>query len=287
MSTEKNLKSVFKCGRFNLNLSQKTHIMGILNITLDSFSDGGRFFEPELALEHGLKLVYYGADIIDIGGESTRPGSKSISSKEEIKRVIPVLKKLVKQVKVPISVDTYKYEVAKAALEEGASIINDIYALHHDKRIATLVARKKAGLVLMHMKGSPVNMQINPVYKDLIKEILNYLKDAVKTAVGNGVGLNSIIIDPGIGFGKTVEHNLSIIRNLRELKKLNLPVLIGTSRKSFIGKILDLPVTERLEGTISSVVVSILNGADIVRVHDVKEIFRAVKVVNAIREGSR
>jgi len=278
--------SIFKCRDYKLVLSNKTHIMGILNVTPDSFSDGGKFFKPEIAVKHALDMVKDGADIIDIGGESTRPYSLPITPEEEIRRILPVLKKLVKKVKVPISVDTYKYEVAKVALEEGASIINDISGLHFDKRIAELVSKYKAGIIIMHIKGTPKDMQENPVYKDVIKEVKSYIKEGIKIAISAGISRNSIMIDPGIGFGKTLEHNLIIFKRLNELKKLGFPILIGPSRKSFIGKILNLPVNERLEGTLAAVAVSILNGASVVRVHDVKEVYRATKIIDAIMKFS-
>ncbi|MFH1825628.1 MAG: dihydropteroate synthase [Candidatus Firestonebacteria bacterium] len=278
---------IFKCRNYKLDLSNKTHIMGILNITPDSFSDGGRFFKSGLAVKHALDMVENGADIIDIGGESTRPGSNPITVKEEIKRVLPVLKELIKKTKVPISVDTYKYEVVKVVLEEGASIINDISGLHFDKRIAKLISKYKAGIVIMHIKGTPRNMQETPHYKNVIKEIADYIKEGIKNAVLAKIDRSSIMIDPGLGFGKTLEHNLAIFKRLNEFKKLGFPILIGPSRKSFIGKILNLPVTERLEGTLGAVAVSILNGANVIRVHDVKEVYRVTRVVEAIMKVNR
>lgn len=273
---------LFKCRDYTLDLSKRTNIMGILNITPDSFSDGGEFFKPGLAVKHALNMVEDGADIIDIGGESTRPYAVPITVKEELKRILPVLRKLIKRVNVPISVDTYKYEIVKVVLEEGASIINDISGLHFDKRIAKLVSKYKAGIVIMHIKGVPRNMQEAPHYKNVIREIIDYIKEGIKNAVSSKIEKSSIMIDPGIGFGKTLEHNLTIFRRLSELKKIGFPILIGPSRKSFIGKILNLPVTERLEGTLGAVAVSILNGANVVRVHDVKEVYRVTKIVNAI-----
>lgn len=256
--------------------------MGILNITPDSFYDGGKFFDCSKAIKHAKKMVEDGADIIDIGGESTRPGSDSISLTEEINRVIPVIKKLVKELNVPISIDTYKYEVAKEALKNGVSLVNDITGLHEDKKIAELIANYKAGVVIMHIKGTPKDMQLNPVYDDLISEIIDYLEDGINVAITNGINKDSIIIDPGIGFGKQTEHNLKIIQKLKKFKPLGFPLLIGPSRKSFIGKILDLPVEERLEGTLAVVSLAIANGANIIRCHDVKECKRVAMVVDAI-----
>lgn len=272
----------FKCKNYKLDLSKKTFIMGILNITPDSFSDGGKYFDSKIAIKHAVRMVEDGADIIDMGGESTRPGAKRVDLNEELKRVIPVLKILVKELNVPISVDTYKYEVAKAALNEGASIINDISGLHFSKDIASIAAKSKAGIILMHIKGTPKDMQNDPVYKDVIKEVSDYLKEGINTAVKAGIEKDRIMIDPGIGFGKTLKHNLIIIKRLKEFKKLGYPVLIGPSRKSFIGKILDLPAEERLEGTLASVAAGVINGANVVRVHDVAEVVKAVKVLDAI-----
>lgn len=256
--------------------------MGILNITPDSFYDGGKFFDCSKAIKHAKKIIEDGADIIDVGGESTRPGSDSISVTEEINRVIPVIKKLVKELDVPISIDTYKYEVAKEALKNGASLVNDITGLHEDKKIAELIADYKAGVVIMHIKGTPKDMQLNPVYDDLISEILEYLEEGIKKALEVGINRDSIAIDPGIGFGKQVEHNLKIIANLSKFKSLGFPLLIGTSRKSFIGKILDADVNDRLEGTLATIAISIANGANIIRVHDVKECKRVTMMVDGI-----
>lgn len=272
----------FKCRNFRLNLRRKTYIMGVLNITPDSFSDGGQFFDKEEAFERALQLEKEGADIIDIGGQSTRPRAGEISSEEEIKRILPVIKRLRRRIKIPISIDTYKFKVAKVALEEGASILNDIYGLRRDARLAKLVAKFKAGVVLMHIKGTPRSMQRNPYYKDLMGDIIDSLSQSIDIALGAGINEKSIVVDPGLGFGKTVEHNLSIIKNLSELKSLGFPILIGPSRKSFIGKILRLPLDRRLYGTIASVCASILAGAAMVRVHDVAYVKQAVKITDEI-----
>lgn len=270
---------------FDLDLSSKTHVMGILNITPDSFSDGGLFYEPERALEHALKMVEDGADIVDIGGESTRPGSEPVPEEEEIRRVVPVIKRLSAQIKVPISIDTYKSRVARAAIEAGASIVNDISGLRFDPEMKKVVAEYKVPVVIMHIKGTPKTMQLNPTYEALIPEIMDYLREGIMIAKEAGIPEELIIIDPGIGFGKTFEHNLEIINNLREFTYLERPILVGPSRKAFIGKILgDVPPLMRLEGTLAAVAISAYNGANIVRVHDVPETVKVLKVVDAIRK---
>lgn len=270
---------------FDLDLSSKTHVMGILNITPDSFSDGGLFYESERALEYALKMIESGADIIDIGGESTRPGSEPVPEEEEIRRVVPVIKKLSAQIKVPISIDTYKSRVARAALEAGASIVNDISGLRFDSEMKKVVAKYKVPVVIMHIKGTPKTMQLNPTYEALIPEIMDYLREGIMIAKEAGIPEELIIIDPGIGFGKTFEHNLEIINNLREFTYLERPILVGPSRKAFIGKILgDVPPLMRLEGTLAAVAISAYNGANIVRVHDVPETVKVLKVVDAIRK---
>ncbi len=274
-------------GRFKLNLGKRTHIMGIVNLTPDSFSGDGLYSLPvarcPLPVIIGFveKMVNDGADIIDVGGESTRPGTKSVSVKEELKRTIPVIKKLAKKIKVPICIDTYKPEVAQQALDNGALIVNDITGLRNPKMIK-VVARYKAAVVIMHMKGTPRTMQDSPVYVSLIDEIIEYLDNAIKFALNGGVDKEKIIIDPGIGFGKTLGHNLEILKKLNEFKVLGRPILVGTSRKSFIGKILKVEPQERIFGTVSSCVLAVKNGAEIVRVHDVKEVKQALKVLDSI-----
>jgi len=257
--------------------------MGILNITPDSFSDGGLYLDKERAIERAFQMADEGADIIDIGGISTRPGSLPIPEKEELKRVIPVLKSLVGRIKKPISIDTYSSRVAEECLKNGADIINDISGLRFSSDMADVVSRFNAGVVIMHIKGTPRDMQDNPTYTDLFGEIINYLKGGIKIAEKSGI--SQIIIDPGIGFGKTVSDNLKIIKGLNKFKVLKRPILIGVSRKSFIGKVLSLPVSERFEGTSASVSYSILKGANIVRVHDVGKIKRVVTMIDAIRSA--
>lgn len=260
--------------------------MGILNVTPDSFTDGGDFFSKDSAVAHGLSMAEAGADIIDIGGESTRPGSDPVEFEEEIRRTIPVIEALARKVTVPISIDTYKAGVARRALEAGASMVNDISGLRFDPGMSRVVAGYNIPVVLMHIKGTPRNMQVNPEYEALIPEIIDYLRAGIRIALDAGVRESMIIIDPGIGFGKTFEHNLEILNNLREFTLLEKPLLVGPSRKAFIGKILgNAPTSERLEGTAASVAVSIINGANIVRVHEVKEMVKVARVADAIKRG--
>lgn len=271
---------------FSLDFSKKTYIMGILNITPDSFFDGGQYYSVEKAVNHALKLVEEGADIIDIGGESTRPGAEPVYVDEELKRVIPVIETLSKTISIPISIDTYKAKVAEEAINAGATIINDISGLRFDPEMVNVAKKYKVPVIVMHIKGNPKNMQKNPSYDALIPEIIEYLRESIIIAKNAGIDENMIIIDPGIGFGKLPEHNLQIIKNLKEFTQLGKPILIGVSRKSFIGKILNnAPPSERLEGTASSVAISIINGANIVRVHDVGFISKVVKVADAIKFG--
>ena len=269
---------------FSLDFSKKTYIMGILNVTPDSFADGGLYFDKSSAIERAYQIVEEGADIIDIGGESTRPGSEPISIKEELNRTIPLIEAISKKIKVPISIDTYKSEVAEVALDAGASMVNDISGLRFDPKMTDVVSEYKVPVVIMHIKGKPQDMQQNPVYDALIPEIIDYFRMGIIMATRAGVLEDKIIIDPGIGFGKTFDHNLEIINNLYEFTLLEKPILIGPSRKAFIGKILgDAPATERLEGTAAAVSISIINGANVVRVHDVKETVKVAKVADAVK----
>lgn len=270
------------CAGREITLGQRTLIMGVLNVTPDSFSDGGRFFKLDDAVAHAERMAEDGADIIDVGGESSRPGADPVDEEEEKRRVIPVIKEISRRIDLPISIDTYKPSVAEEAIDSGASIINDITALR-DPEMVDLAARGKVGVVLMHMKGTPKTMQVSPEYDDLISEIYSFLDERIEVALQGGVDRDRIMIDPGIGFGKRYEDNLEILRRLREFKSLGCPILIGTSRKSFIGKTLgDLPVEERLEGTAATVAISIANGADVVRVHDVKQMKRVAAMTDAI-----
>ncbi len=276
---------LWRCRDRRLELGRRTLIMGILNITPDSFSDGGRYFSSDTALARARVLIEAGADILDIGGESTRPGSQPVSVEEEMARVLPVLTTLRRNLQVPLSIDTYKAAVAEAALAAGAEIINDISGLTFDAGMAALAARSGAGLVLMHIQGTPRDMQQNPWYADVTAEVGRFLARQVAVAEAAGVGRDQIVLDPGIGFGKRPEDNLTLLRELGRLNSLGLPLLVGPSRKSFIGRILDLPVSERVEGTAAAVTAAILNGAGIVRVHDVREMARVARVADAIRSG--
>jgi len=269
----------------SLTVGLRTWIMGILNVTPDSFSDGGAYPDKEKAVERGLEMIEEGADVIDIGGESTRPGARSVSEDEEMERILPVVRGLRKSAPVLISVDTMKAAVAEAALEAGADIINDVSAFRFDPRMAGVVSGREAAVVLMHMKGTPETMQSDPRYADLFDEIRWFLKDRIEEARSAGIGRGRIIVDPGIGFGKSPEDNLALIDNLGFLEELGCPVLAGASRKSFIGKALGLPVTERLEGSIAAGVLSIARGAHILRVHDVRAMRRAADMADAILFG--
>jgi dihydropteroate synthase len=277
-----------KTGLFEFG--KKTYIMGILNVTPDSFSDGGKFFSIYDAVNHALRIQNEGADIIDIGGQSTRPGAKEVTVEEEKRRVIPVLEKLSRKIKIPISVDTSRSEVAKEALKLGAKMVNDVTALRGDKNLARIVAHYNVPICLMHMMGEPRNMQENPNYKDVIKEISVFLKERADCAISCGIKKDKIIIDPGLGFGKRtgkgVEDNCEILRCLSEFKVLDYPIMVGASRKAFIGNVCgkdtQLPVTDRLEGSLAAACVAAFNGADIVRVHDVKETRRCLDIVDRI-----
>jgi dihydropteroate synthase len=270
---------------YSLDLSRRTHVMGVINVTPDSFSDGGRFFEKGRAVEQGLQLAADGADIIDIGGESTRPYSKGISAEEEMSRVIPVIEALKEELTIPISIDTLKSRVAREALRCGASMINDISALQADPEMASVAAEAGVPVVLMHMKGTPADMQVQPVYRDVAGEIIGFLQEALDRAVRGGIRRDRIIVDPGIGFGKTFDHNLEILKDLGRFQCLNAPLLVGSSRKAFIGRILNKEVHERDTGTMATVAAAVMNGAHMVRVHNVKQAMETVKVIDAIRRG--
>jgi dihydropteroate synthase len=266
-----------KCGaKYTLEFGTRTLIMGILNITPDSFSDGGDFFDLDNAVGRAKTMVQEGADIIDVGGESTRPGYKMISDEEELARIVPVIKRLVAEVEAPISVDTYKAGVAQGAINAGAHIINDIWGLKKDPQIGEVAAQYQVPLIIMH------NQDGTHYQGDIMVEIKKSLQESIALALKAGVRKENIIVDPGIGFGKTAEQNMVVMARLKELKELGFPVLLAASRKSMLGKILDLPPKERLEGTIATTVMGIMQGVDMVRVHDVKENWRAAKVTDAI-----
>jgi dihydropteroate synthase len=281
------------CGKHSLILGEHTRIMGILNVTPDSFSDGGRFFTFDNAVAQGQKLFEDGADILDIGGESTRPFSDTVTAEEEIDRVVPVIEEITKRVSIPISIDTTKAAVARRAIEAGASMINDVSALRHDHKLADVALEHGVPIILMHMLGSPKTMQVSPTYNDLIGEIRTFLENAIEQAVKKGILKSKIIIDPGIGFGKTIEHNLLLIKYLRKFETLDVPILIGPSRKAFIRQILkdrsaekikaDLPVVET--GTQAAIAAAALNGAHIIRAHDVARTRATLQIVDAIKNG--
>ena len=279
------------CLGYDMELGRRTRIMGVVNVTPDSFSDGGKFLSQDAAVAQGLKLAADGADIVDIGGESTRPFSEPIPAEEEVERVIPVIEKLADQLTIPISIDTMKAEVARRAIGAGASIINDVSALRFDPAMGEVASKFGTPLVLMHMLGSPKTMQESPAYDNLIDDISDFLKDAIERAQKQGISKSKLIIDPGIGFGKTVSHNLFLIRHLQAFAALEVPILIGPSRKSFIRKLLkdeqkediapDSPIVET--GTQAAVAAAALCGAHIVRVHDVANTRATIRIVDDIR----
>jgi dihydropteroate synthase len=279
--------------RFRLELGSKTCIMGILNATPDSFSDGGRFNTFEKAVNQGLKLAKDGAHILDIGGESSRPFAEPVSEQEELDRVIPVIENLSRQIDIPISIDTVKSGVAREAINAGASMINDISAFEKDPEMAKLAAKKNIPVILMHMKGTPETMQVDPDYEDLMLEITNYLEQRADYAIKKGIQKKNIILDPGIGFGKTVEHNLVLINHLKKIVALGFPVLMGPSRKSFIQNILSQKEKKKIGadnikteyGTLAAVSASIMNGAHIVRVHDVEKVKPFTSIIDSIRNA--
>ena len=257
--------------------------MGVLNVTPDSFSDGGQFNEINSAILHVDKMLKNGADIIDIGGESTKPGSEPVSANEESKRIVPIIKAIKNEYKdILISVDTYKSNVAKKAIEAGADFVNDISGLTFDDEMVSLLAQRNIPVVIMHINGKPKTMQKNILYSDLISDMKRFFIKQCDYAINSGIKENNIIIDPGIGFGKTFDHNFTLLKRLKEFEDLGFPILIGPSRKAFIGDVLNLPSNERVEGTIATIVAGILNGANIIRVHDVKEIKRAIIVTEKI-----
>jgi dihydropteroate synthase len=256
-------------------------LMGVVNVTPDSFSDGGLYLDAEAAVAHGRELVGQGAAILDVGGESTRPGAEEVPEDEELRRVVPVIEGLA-EVGAEISVDTSKAAVAAAALEAGASIVNDVTALRGDGGMAAICAERGATVVLMHMLGNPRTMQANPVYADVVGDVKAFLAERVEAAVAAGIAAERIWLDPGIGFGKTAEHNLELLRRLGELRELGRPLVIGTSRKSFIGRVDGSAASERLGGTIASSVWAAAEGADVLRVHDVAEVGQAMALANAV-----
>jgi dihydropteroate synthase len=271
-----------RCGDHTLELGGRTLLMGTINVTPDSFSDGGRFYKTDQAIKQGELLASEGADILDVGGESTRPFSNSVGVEEELQRVIPVVSQLAKSTSLPISIDTCKGQVASAALDAGATMINDISGLRYDPELAQLAAKSQVPLVLMHMQGSPRTMQLEPNYGSLLSEIIGFLEERIQFACEAGMSRDQIIVDPGIGFGKTVHHNLLLLKHLDALATLGRPILLGTSRKSFIGAVLDKEVTEREPGSWATVCAGIIKGAHIVRVHEVTTCRQIADMVDAI-----
>lgn len=279
------LRSDYKieCGGKVLDLGGRTHIMGILNVTPDSFSDGGQYARMDQALAHAREMAAAGADIIDIGGESTRPGAEPLTEEEELRRIIPLIQRLSSELMVPLSVDTYKASVAKKALQAGAGIVNDISGLRFSPDMARVVADHGAAVVIMHIQGTPRDMQQNPVYDDVVGEVMSYLAEGIQLAEKAGVDREKVLIDPGIGFGKTLEHNLTLVNRLEEFRALGRPIVLGTSRKKFIGTVLDIPVPEqRVDGTAATVAIGIERGAQIVRVHDVGKMAQVARMTDAI-----
>jgi len=271
-----------RLGTHSLEFGVRTAIMGIVNVTPDSFSDGGVFFDPRAAIEHGLRLAAEGAAILDVGGESSRPGAAPVPADEELRRVVPVIRELAVRAGVPVSIDTTKSAVAAAALAAGATLVNDVSALRFDPRLGEVVARAGAALIVMHMQGDPRTMQQAPHYDDLCGEVIAELTAGVERAKAAGVDCARLIVDPGIGFGKTLEHNLELLDRLDELAVLGRPILVGASRKAFIGRLLDLPATARVEGTIAACCLAAVRGAHLVRVHDVGAVRRALRIADAI-----
>jgi len=271
-----------RCGDHTLELGGRTLLMGTINVTPDSFSDGGRFYQTDQAIKQGELLASEGADILDVGGESTRPFSDPVDIKEELRRVIPVVSELAKSTSLPISIDTCKGQVARAALDAGATIINDISALRYDPELLQLAATSQVPLVLMHMQGSPRTMQLEPHYGSLLSEIIGFLEERIHFACEAGVSRDQIVVDPGIGFGKSVQHNLLLVKHLDSLATLGRPILLGTSRKSFIGAVLDKEVTEREPGSWATVCAGIIKGAHIVRVHEVAICRQIADMIDAI-----
>ena len=274
----------FCCGSRKLAMGSRPLVMGILNVTPDSFSDGGKFDDPKRAVEHAFSMLEQGADFIDVGGESTRPGARPVSPKEEIRRIVPVISAITRRAKALVSVDTYKPDVARAALDAGACIVNDITGLRHGNgAMARVVNRYKAGTIIMHMQGTPRTMQKSPHYRDVAGDIIKFLNERIAFAGQNGIGAEQILVDPGIGFGKTLEHNCAILRRLAEFKVTGRPIVVGASRKSFLGAILaGAPADKRRDGSIASALAAYAGGACVLRVHDVKETVQALAVAAAI-----
>ena len=273
------------CGSTRLVDRGRPLIMGVLNISPDSFSDGGRYIDPDAAIHHGLQLAADGADLLDVGGASTRPGAPGVSMHEELRRVIPVVRQLAKRIHIPISIDTSKAEVAARALDAGAALVNDVTALRGDPQMPAVIARSQAAVILMHMRGSPQTMQRDPRYTDVVAAIVAFLRDAASRAGEAGIERSRILLDPGLGFGKTVRHNLTVMRKLDRFLSLGYPVVIGPSRKSFIGRTLQAGIDDRLAGTLACVASAQRCGAHIVRVHDVQHAVHLIRMLDAIEHA--
>jgi len=271
---------LFNCGKYQLNLN-RPHVMGIVNVTPDSFSDGGKYSSTDLAVEHGLALIAEGADILDIGGESTRPGAPPVSLDEELRRVMPVIEALAAVSTVPLSIDTYKPEVMRSAIAAGVDIVNDVRALQEDGAVE-IVANSDVGVCLMHMQGMPLTMQLAPSYQDVVSEVVQFLTDRMYVVTSAGIAIDRIVLDPGFGFGKTTAHNIALIQHLTEIDAIGRPLLVGLSRKSILGKIAGGDEQQRLHAGLAASVISAMKGAKIVRVHDVKATVDALKIVTAV-----
>ncbi|PPC96803.1 dihydropteroate synthase [Methylotenera mobilis] len=271
---------LFNCGKYQLNLD-RPHVMGIVNVTPDSFSDGGKYSSTDLAVEHGLALIAEGADILDIGGESTRPGAPPVSLDEELRRVMPVIEALAAVSTVPLSIDTYKPEVMRSAIAAGIDIVNDVRALQEDGAVE-IVANSDVGVCLMHMQGMPQTMQLAPSYQDVVSEVVHFLSDRMHVVTSAGIAIDRIVLDPGFGFGKTTAHNIALIQHLTEIDAIGRPLLVGLSRKSVLGKIAGGDEQQRLHAGLAASVISAMKGAKIVRVHDVKATVDALKIVTAV-----
>ncbi len=278
---------IFRARQFEFRFPRPALVMGIVNVTPDSFSDGGKFFSPAKAVAHALELVAQGAEILDIGGESTRPGAEPVSEAEELRRVIPVIEKLAAKLKIPLSIDTMKPAVARAALEAGASIVNDVAANRKDDTMWKVVAEFRAGYVCMHAQGRPRTMQKNPAYMNVVREVGEFFRERLEKLNACGVSSDQVVFDPGIGFGKTLEHNLQLLANLRRFTKLKRPLLLGVSRKSFIGKLLGATLNERLPASLACATLAVADGVQIIRAHDVAETVQAVRLAEALLARKR
>jgi dihydropteroate synthase len=272
---------VFQCGRFQLNLN-RPHVMGIVNVTPDSFSDGGKYSTVDLAVEHALNLIEEGADILDIGGESTRPGAVPVPLEEELSRVIPLITRLSKACNIPLSIDTYKTEVMRAAIDAGVDLVNDVKALQEEGALEVVAANDQVGVCLMHMQGNPQTMQEDPRYEDVLQEVTVFLQNRLNLAIEHGIDKNRILLDPGFGFGKRTVDNIKLIQELSALQLLGQPLLVGLSRKAVLGKLVGGDEQQRLYAGIAASVISAMKGASFVRVHDVKATVDALKVVSAV-----